>query len=46
MRKFVFCIILSVLISFGAVAKTIEQKKEELKKIYEASGLKVNSGHR
>ena len=39
MRKFVFCIILSVLISFGAVAKTIDQKKEELKKVYEAGGI-------
>ena len=39
MRKFVFCIILSVLISFGAVAKTTEQKKDELKKIYEAGGI-------
>ena len=39
MRKFVFCIIVSVLISFSAVAKTIDQKKEELKKIYEAGGI-------
>ena len=39
MRKFVFCLILSVLISFGAVAKTIDQKKEELKKIYQAGGI-------
>ena len=31
--------IFSVLISFGAVAKTIDQKKEELKKIYEAGGI-------
>ena len=39
MREFVFCIILSVLISFSAVAKTIDQKKDELKKIYEAGGI-------
>ena len=39
MRKFVFCIIVSVLISFSAVAKTIDQKKNELKKIYEAGGI-------
>ena len=39
MRKFIFCIILLVLISFGAVAKTIDQKKDELKKIYEAGGI-------
>ena len=39
MRKFVFCLILSVLLSFGAVAKTIDQKKDELKKIYEAGGI-------
>ena len=39
MRRFFVCLILSVLISFGAVAKTIDQKKEELKKIYEAGGI-------
>ena len=39
MRKFVFCLILSLLISFGAFAKTIDQKKDELKKIYEAGGI-------
>ena len=39
MRKFVFCLILSVLISFSAFAKTIDQKREELKKIYEAGGI-------
>ena len=39
MQKFVFCLILSVLISFSAVAKTIDQKKNELKKIYEAGGI-------
>ena len=39
MRKFIFCLILSVLISFSAVAKTIDQKKDELKKIYEAGGI-------
>ena len=39
MREFVFCLILSVLISFSAFAKTIDQKKDELKKIYEAGGI-------
>ena len=39
MRKIFVCLILSVLISFGAVAKTIDQKKNELKKIYEAGGI-------
>ena len=39
MRKFIFCLILSVLISFSAFAKTIDQKKDELKKIYEAGGI-------
>ena len=39
MRRFFVCLILSVLISFSAVAKTIDQKKEELKKIYEAGGI-------
>ena len=39
MHKLVFCLILSFLISFGAVAKTIDQKKDELKKIYEAGGI-------
>ena len=39
MRRFFVCLILSVLISFGAVAKTIDQKKEELKKIYDAGGI-------
>ena len=39
MQRFFVCLILSVLISFGAVAKTLDQKKEELKKIYEAGGI-------
>ena len=39
MQKFIFCLILSVLISFSAFAKTIDQKKDELKKIYEAGGI-------
>ena len=39
MYKFLFCIIFSFLISFGVAAKTIDQKKEELKKIYEAGGI-------
>ena len=39
MPKIFFCLILSLLISFGAFAKTIDQKKDELKKIYEAGGI-------
>ena len=39
MKKVIIYLTLSYLISFGAVAKTIEQKKEELKKIYEAGGI-------
>mgnify|MGYP001336193230 CR=1 FL=1 len=39
MQKFIICLILSLLISLGAVAKTIDQKKNELKKIYEAGGI-------
>ena len=39
MKKFFFSLILSLLISFSAFAKTIEQKKDELQKIYEAGGI-------
>ena len=39
MNKIIFSLILSLLISLGAVAKTIDQKKDELKKIYEAGGI-------
>ena len=39
MKKFIFSLILSLLISFSAFAKTIEQKKDELQKIYEAGGI-------
>ena len=39
MIKFIFSFILSILISFSAFAKTIEQKKDELQKIYEAGGI-------
>ena len=39
MKKFIFSFILSLLISFSAFAKTIEQKKDELQKIYEAGGI-------
>lgn len=39
MKKFIFSFILSILISFSAFAKTIEQKKDELQKIYEAGGI-------
>lgn len=39
MGRFIFFLILSFQISFGAVAKTIDQKKDELKKIYEAGGI-------
>ena len=39
MKKLIFSFILSLLISFSVFAKTIEQKKEELQKIYEAGGI-------
>ena len=39
MKKIIFSLILSLLISLSAVAKTIDQKKAELKKIYEAGGI-------
>ena len=39
MDKIFFTLIFTFLISFGVVAKTIDQKKEELKKIYEAGGI-------
>ena len=39
MKKFIFFLILSLLISSNSIAKTIDQKKEELKKIYEAGGI-------
>ena len=39
MYKFGIVLIFSVLISFAVNAKTIDQKKEELKKIYEAGGI-------
>ena len=39
MEKFILSLILSLLISFSAFAKTNEQKKDELKKIYEAGGI-------
>jgi len=39
MKKFIFFLIFSLLISFSSIAKTIDQKKEELKKIYEAGGI-------
>ena len=39
MKILIFSLILSFLISLNAVAKTIDQKKEELKKIYEAGGI-------
>ena len=37
--NFLIVLTFSVLISFGAIAKTIDQKKEELKKIFEAGGI-------
>ena len=39
MFKFGLVLIFSALISFAVNAKTIDQKKEELKKIYEAGGI-------
>ena len=37
--RFLLALIFSALICFTANAKTIDQKKEELKKIYEAGGI-------
>ena len=37
--RFLLALVFSVLISFTVNAKTIDQKKEELKKIYEAGGI-------
>ena len=37
--RFLLALVSSVLISLTANAKTIDQKKEELKKIYEAGGI-------
>ena len=37
--RFLLALIFSALITFTANAKTIDQKKEELKKIYEAGGI-------
>ncbi len=41
MKKIIFSFLFSFLISFGVIAKTIDQKKEELKKIYEAGGISI-----
>ena len=39
MNKFVLYILISLFLSLGVQAKTLDQKKDELKKIYEAGGL-------
>ena len=39
MKKFTIFFLISLFISFSAAAKTLEQKKDELKKIYEAGGI-------
>ena len=39
MKKIISTVLISFLICFGALAKSLEQKKIELKKIYEAGGI-------
>ena len=39
MKKVIFTLLITFFVSFGALAKTLEQKKVELKKIYEAGGI-------
>ena len=39
MKKIISTVLISFLICFGAWAKSLEQKKIELKKIYEAGGI-------
>tara|TARA_B100001063_G_scaffold242452_1_gene271128 strand:+ start:214 stop:1080 length:867 start_codon:yes stop_codon:yes gene_type:complete len=39
MKKIILSLIFLFLISFGAGAKTLEQKKNEIKKIYQAGGI-------
>ena len=39
MKKFIFTLFLTFLVCFGALAKTLEQKKTALKKIYESGGI-------
>ena len=39
MRKIICILLISLFVCFGAWAKTLDQKKLELKKIYEAGGI-------
>ena len=39
MKRVIFTLLIIFFVSFGALAKTLEQKKVELKKIYEAGGI-------
>ncbi len=39
MKKLIFFCFLSILLTFSALAKTLDQKKSELKKIFEAGGI-------
>ena len=39
MKRVIFILLITFFVSFGALAKTLEQKKVELKKIYEAGGI-------
>ena len=39
MKKVMSSLLISLFICFGAWAKSLEQKKVELKKIYEAGGI-------
>ena len=39
MKKVIFTLLLTFFVCFGVLAKTLDQKKAELKKIYEAGGI-------
>ena len=39
MKKFMGFLLISLFMCFGSLAKTLDQKKTELKKIYEAGGI-------
>ena len=39
MKKVIFPLLITFFVSFGALAKTLDQKKAEIKKIYEAGGI-------
>ena len=39
MKKIIGILLMSFFVCFGTLAKTLEQKKTELKKIYKAGGI-------